>query len=1053
MRSIVKVSFCVLLVLIFVVDSHSQGTPILESSAIDHPTFSVQEGLTYESFLNPANEHRSHPFYSLNDQLNAEELRRQILEFKQAGFGGFYLHSRPGLLTDYLSEEWWELMDVAVEAAQEAGIRCLFYDEDKWPSGYAGGAIPELGPDFRAKGLAKIDLQTEIPEGSVLLKKDSQFQYIQYTAQYGYDIFNGTCYVDLFNPNAVKAFIESTHKPYFEKFGQKLKANDLVIFTDEPHIHARYFGQPIKHYGTLSYSNYLEEKFLQLYGYSLRDHVDLLFEEKGNWREVRWHYYMAKALLFEESYTRQIADFCQKYGAQLTGHFLGEDGLSKVRDRIGNSSLHYRSMQQPGIDHLGLSISNRLLTPRYLSSVANQYEKRKRLSELFGITGHNINFQERKWIGGWHAILGVNHFCPHLTAYSIKGARKRDYPPTFSYHQPYWGYNKKIEDYLGRISYAATIGQYDPQVLIISPLESEYLKSSSEGEFTSSTMQIMDGLQEHHIDYDLGDEVIIKDMGKVSGKRFTIGAMAYQCIVLPDMLTIRQSTLSLLLQFHKNGGTLISSGRFPEFINAKANIAALKELEKAVISLPVETWKEKLQQYIPPALKITGAQSDQIWLQSRKVKEDSFYLIYNRSNVSANTVSIQLPSNWKKPLLWDPAQANIYQLSPEQNNTIDLALEPAGFYWITSGEIGENIPVQPLPVPTQSLKQAITIDSPWFGKRTDPNALLLDFASYSTDGGKTYRVPEPVIGIWNRLQEQAYEGNLYLKFFANFKSIPRHCALAIEQPKALQKILVNQKSVSFTDKSYFIDQSIKTQEISKLLKSGQNEIELQIHFSPTDPLSSDPVKRYETELESIYLIGEFGVYSEQIETVDNTQRNQSEDLQKRPAYAFENYYIDQEKNHFAGNVTLEGYPFYAGRFSLNNSFELPRLEKEKQYYLDLSQCEAIAIEVIINDQIVDTLCWAPYLVDISTQLKAGKNTIQLNMVNSLRNLMGPHHHKGVELIKVGPNSFTGAGGFPDGRGEADWYDRRMENKELSIWTDTYYHIPYGLLEKVSILSE
>ncbi|MCB0610111.1 MAG: hypothetical protein KDD12_20485 [Lewinella sp.] len=1019
--------------------------------APDRSPLNQETGLEYRYFLDPPNAYRSHPFYSLNDSLTKAELKRQITGFREAGFGGFYLHSRAGLITGYLGAEWWELMDAAVDAANEAGLQCMFYDEDKWPSGFAGGLIPDLGEDYRAKCLARLDLQTALPTGARLLKKDSLYQYIQYTAQYGYDIFNGTCYVDLFNPNAVRKFIESTHQPYFEKYGDKIADNALFIFTDEPHIHARYFDPKTRHHGLLSYSPYLEEKFQQLYGYALRDHLSQLYEEKGNWREVRWHYYMAKALLFEESYTRQIADFCDQYGAQMTGHYLGEDDLKKVRDRIGNSALHYRSMQQPGIDHLGLSIAHRLFTPKYMSSVADQYDKRRRLSELFGISGQNVDFQERKWVGGWHALLGVNHFCPHLTAYSLKGARKRDYPPTFSYQQPYWDYNKLMEDYLGRISYAATAGHFDPQVLVVSPLESEYVKGDREGAFTDGMVQILEALQNNHIDFNLGDEEIIRDRGSVADNQFVIGAMQYRYVILPEMLTIRQSTLSLLLRFHANGGTLFSMGSLPRFVDAKADPTALDALKKAVIPISVEAMEVNPEKYIPPAVRISGAQAGQVWVQRRKINGEPFYLFYNTSDFTQAGITLQLPADRKNPVLWDPAKPGVYRLPAAENGAINITLEPAGFYWVTTGTLSEGIPAKPLP-PTPALKPLLTLDGPWTGKRNAPNVLALDFAAYSTDGGKTFSDPEPVIGIWSRLNDAQYNGDLRLRFSAIIRQVPGHCALAMEQPRAFQQILINGSPVQFSGEAYYIDQSIKTRDISRLLREGRNEIELQIAFSACDPLSSDPARRYETELETIYLTGDFGVFSDQVQTVENTQRNLSEDLVRRPAYAFENFFIDREKDRFDGNATLEGYPFYAGSFTLSNSFEFGSPDSGKNYYLDLSACDATVIEVIVNDRRVDTLCWAPYTVDITNYLKKGTNTLQLNLVNSLRNLLGPHHHKGAELIKVGPNSFTGAGGFPDGRGEPDWYDLRKQKTDLAIWTDTYYQVPFGVLGKVVVLS-
>ena len=279
----------------------------------------------YSEFINPSNTFRSHPFYSINDSLTEAEIRLQISGFKQAGFGGFYLHSRSGLITEFLGDDWWKIMQASVDAANKAGLECMFYDEDKWPSGYAGGIIPKMSKDYRAKCLARLEKKTKIPVGGEIIQSDSLYNYILYTAQLGYDIFNGTCYSDLFNKEAVRAFINVAHKPYVDKYKAEIKNYTPAIFSDEAHVHARYFDKRTSAKGVLSYSPWLEKKFKALYGYNLRDKISLLFEEKENWREVRMQYYRAKALAFEESYTKQIADFCGKNGFIFTGHYLAEE--------------------------------------------------------------------------------------------------------------------------------------------------------------------------------------------------------------------------------------------------------------------------------------------------------------------------------------------------------------------------------------------------------------------------------------------------------------------------------------------------------------------------------------------------------------------------------------------------------------------------------------------------------------------------------------------------------------------------------------------------------
>lgn len=1011
--------------------------------------------IVYSSFINPPNEYRSHPFYSINDSLTEDEISWQIKDFKKVGFGGFYLHSRSGLITEFLRDDWWKVMQTSVDAANEVGLRCMFYDEDKWPSGFAGGIIPRMSEDFRSKCLARLDKNTKLPVGAEIISADSLYNYVLHTMQFGWDIFNGTCYIDLFNPEAVQAFIDVSYKPYIQKYKVDITTYTPAIFSDEPHVHARYFDKETPNFGTLSYSPWLEKKFNELFNYNLRDKLNLLYEEKENWREVRLHYYQAKALAFEESYTKQLADFCGANGFNYTGHYLAEDVLQKVRDRAANTMLHYRSMQQPGIDMLGLSFDKKLITARNLSSVANQFGKEKRLSELFGISGQNMNFEDRKWLAGWHSILGINHFCPHLTLYSLKGHRKRDYPPTFSYQQPYWDYNKKIEDYLGRIAYATTIGIYAPQILVISPLESEYIKGSTDGEFTAGMLQALDELQAAHYDYDIGDEQILADTAYINENELIVGEMGYKHIILPDMISIRKSTIKLLLALQKKGGLVFNMGRFPNYVDGNENSTLLNELKKTVINVPENQLGHELQKKINPHVKLSGKRSEKIWTQTRIVEKGKLIQLYNSSRTVTIRFTLASDFNDKNIVLWEPSEIKCYSLSPDLKGNYTIELKPSSNIWITSGSLSKTAKISSEFKLPNTFEDVLVLKNKWEGKRLSPNAITLDFAQYSTNGGKTYSENEPVIGIFSRLSNNNYNGELILKYPFQIDELPKACNLVLEQPAMYTEILANRKRVKFEGDEYYLDRTFKSQSISKGLIKGKNNIQLKLKFKAPKPLSSNPKERYGTEIESIYLTGDFALKAfsekEKYETYD-TQRNQAENFQKRPVRTFTGFALSSEKSSFAGSLVFQGYPFFAGSFELNQSFEMPNTNSEKAYFIELPNCEAIASIIEINGQVCDTLVWAPFHADISEHLKKGENTVKITLVNSLRNLLGPHHHKGGELIKVGPKSFTGSGGFPDGRGEKEWYDIRKSDGKTAIWTDTYNHIPFGFIENVKITS-
>ena len=103
-----------------------------------------------EQFKNPSEEYSIAPFWFLNGDLNDDELVRQLTEMKEKGVDRVILHSREGVEVGYLSEEWFKKIGVILDACEKLGMTALIYDEDNWPSGYAGGRIAEENPDSAA---------------------------------------------------------------------------------------------------------------------------------------------------------------------------------------------------------------------------------------------------------------------------------------------------------------------------------------------------------------------------------------------------------------------------------------------------------------------------------------------------------------------------------------------------------------------------------------------------------------------------------------------------------------------------------------------------------------------------------------------------------------------------------------------------------------------------------------------------------------------------------------------------------------------------------------
>ena len=118
------------------------------------------EKLSMELFKNPTNEYRGAPFWAWNCDLTKEMLTKQIEYLKEMGFGGFHMHCRSGLSTEYLSDEFMELIKCCRDKAEAEDMYAYLYDEDRWPSGAAGGIVTK-NKKFRQKYLVMTENKEE----------------------------------------------------------------------------------------------------------------------------------------------------------------------------------------------------------------------------------------------------------------------------------------------------------------------------------------------------------------------------------------------------------------------------------------------------------------------------------------------------------------------------------------------------------------------------------------------------------------------------------------------------------------------------------------------------------------------------------------------------------------------------------------------------------------------------------------------------------------------------------------------------------------------------
>ena len=130
-------------------------------------------------FQSPPVQYQTAPFWVWHDRVSKEEIDLQLQDFKTKGIGGVFIHPRYGLITEYLSDEWFELVKFAVDRCKELGMQAWLYDENSFPSGFAGGHVAAEMPESYNQGSGLVlHRLTELPQDRnqylVILKKSGE---------------------------------------------------------------------------------------------------------------------------------------------------------------------------------------------------------------------------------------------------------------------------------------------------------------------------------------------------------------------------------------------------------------------------------------------------------------------------------------------------------------------------------------------------------------------------------------------------------------------------------------------------------------------------------------------------------------------------------------------------------------------------------------------------------------------------------------------------------------------------------------------------------------
>ena len=951
-------------------------------------------------FTNPPRQYSSAPLWVWNDMLTEKQIVSTMHDLAGQRVKQVFVHPRPGLMTPYLSDDWFRLWKVALKEAERLDMNVWIYDENSYPSGFAGGLVPDAMPESRGLGLhfsqvksppkpdenilavyrltgsgfenvtemAKAD--RPLPEGQYLVGS------IRLAPSGGW--FGGKYYVDLLAPGVTEKFIAITLDAYRRQLGEHFGKRLPGVFTDEPHLTPA---------GGIHWSRRLPKDFENRWGYDLMDNLPSLVRPLGDYKKVRHNFYQLLLELFIERWAKPCYEYCDRHNLEFTGHYWehGWPGAGHGGDNMAMYAWHHR----PAIDTLMNQYSEgthaqfgNVRAVKELSSVANQLGRTRTLCEAYGAGGWDLRFEDMKRIGDWLYVLGVNTLDEHLSYITIRGARKRDHPQSFSYHEPWWQAYNVMASYFTRLSAALSHGRQINTVLLIEPTTTTWMYQPDSGhrdnlnKIGNEFQKMVTEMSKAQVEYDIGCEDIISRNGSVEDALFKVGRRKYEIVVVPPLTeNLNTRTMNLLEAYVENGGIVLCCGLPPSLLDGKPS-------QRAMVASQNSSWKQIDPADVPVILTERSKDGFAVYRDKddkgimfhhrRRLADGEILFLVNTSIDSSSTGSIE--SAMKGLEQWDLETGNVQSypfVTASGGIEAKFKLPPCGSLLLFLSEQPGRPGTPGLPR-TTNVEAAGQLNI----RRVDYNVLTVDYVDITAGGQKkeniyVYQANQFAFRI-NGMQRSPWDSAVQFRdelitkkfppdsgfeaayHFTIEQGLPDPLYIVIERPD-LYTITCNGKEVSAPKGSWWLDKAFGKIDVTSAARVGENTV----------TIKASPMTIYH-ELESAYVLGNFA-----LEAADS------------------GFTIAPAKPLKLGKWNQQGCPFYAAGVSYKQRFRISR--PSGRYFVSLPGWYGSVAEVLVNGKSAGYVYRRPWECDVTKSISAGVNNIEVVVIGTLKNTLGPHH--------------------------------------------------------------
>ncbi len=580
---------------------------------------------------NPSEGYAPAVMWFTSGEIDEQEMTRQLEGFHAQGMRDFFIHPSTGTLGDYLGPQFFRMVRHARNEAKRLGMRYWIYDEYNWSSGVAAGQVFKRAPWAHGSCILRIEqlvgagesariampererFHTELllatknseafsplVEGDFVLFKNetdaaekielfvSKWDLGKIAALKNSPVVEADeeGYLDTLDPEAVEAFIDSTHEKYKAEIGEDFGGCVKGVFCDEVITYFDFHEWGDEDFKTLPWSRRFAERFMALKGYDIRPRLCDLFG--GEDKMLLVDYWEAVAAMMMEGFAGKTQAWCQRNGLIATGHIDGEESILSQVYRSGDMYEFYKRFDMPGIDsiltYFRLKDYTFAITPKLVSSAAHFLHKERTLCETFTISGWEITLADMKRAIHKLAVLGVN-FVQYMgarydfsLAANAQAMTNNFQNPLFKHYGALSKYTEALQSFVAKTEYDAHLLLFYPMTTARTLIHGRTFIGEWDHPINMTLYGAVNSLLSLQIPFEMGFEQVIEE-AQVEGGRLWIDGRYYDTLILPETEYLKQKTFEKINAFAEGGGRLIGFNSKPlKVIGAKISEAEIPSL-------------------------------------------------------------------------------------------------------------------------------------------------------------------------------------------------------------------------------------------------------------------------------------------------------------------------------------------------------------------------------------------------------------------------------------------------------------------------------------------